>query len=52
MIAGHYILWRLASNTGPVALLYVLGIAVVMVVTIELVDRVTKRFRKKPNKKS
>jgi hypothetical protein len=48
MIPAHYILWRFAGETsGPVILLYVIGMAGVTIVMVELVDRITKRIRKK-----
>ena len=48
MNLAHYILWKFAGKTsGPVMFLYVIGIAAVTIVTIELVDRVAKRIRKK-----
>lgn len=47
MILGHYILWRLAGENGPVELYYVIAMVVASILMIEVIDRIRKLLRKK-----
>ncbi len=47
MVIAHYLLWKYAGNLGPLELYYAIAIAAILFGTVEIVDRILKRIRRK-----